>query len=175
MSKRYLGRTIELTLTRLEEVAAQLAEAALSARPTTRTQSASPTALLPAVTILRDVSLAPPLSIHHAQWATKLHVPHLRPRLVHRGHLIEHLQQGREAPLTLISAPAGFGKTTLLAQWLARRGNNAAWLSLEPEDNEPMLFLSSVIAALQTLDPSLVQNHATFSGLERRLWGEQPK
>jgi LuxR family transcriptional regulator, maltose regulon positive regulatory protein len=60
-----------------------------------------------------------------------------------------------EAPLTLICAPAGFGKTTLLCQWLSESGSDAAWLSLEPEDNEPMRFLSSVIAALQTLDPHL--------------------
>jgi LuxR family maltose regulon positive regulatory protein len=60
-----------------------------------------------------------------------------------------------EVPLTLLSAPAGYGKTTLLAQWLSQSGRDAAWLSLEPEDNEPMRFLSSVIAALQTLDPHL--------------------
>jgi LuxR family maltose regulon positive regulatory protein len=60
-----------------------------------------------------------------------------------------------EVPLTLISAPAGSGKTTLLCQWLAESGSDAAWLSLEPQDNEPMRFLSSVIAALQTLDPHL--------------------
>jgi LuxR family maltose regulon positive regulatory protein len=69
--------------------------------------------------------------------------------------LIERLQQGMEGSLLLVSAPAGFGKTTLLAQWLALSGLRAAWLSLEPEDNDPVRFLSSVIAALQTLDPSL--------------------
>src|SRR5947207_5851699 len=57
--------------------------------------------------------------------------------------------------LTLVSAPAGFGKTTLLAQWLAQSGMPVAWLSLEAGDNEPVRFLSYVIAALQTLDPQL--------------------
>jgi LuxR family maltose regulon positive regulatory protein len=52
-------------------------------------------------------------------------------------------------------SPAGFGKTTLLSTWLAASGTPAAWLSLEAEDNEPMRFLSYVIAALQTLDPSV--------------------
>jgi LuxR family maltose regulon positive regulatory protein len=57
-----------------------------------------------------------------------------------------------ERALTLVSAPAGFGKTTLLAQWIAESGLPAAWLSLEAEDNDPTRFLSYLIAALQTLD-----------------------
>ncbi len=84
--------------------------------------------------------------------ATRLHAPRLRPRLVSRAHLIEQLQQGVEGPLTLLSAPAGFGKTTLLAQWLQESEMPVAWLSLEPEDNDPTRFLASLIAALQALD-----------------------
>jgi LuxR family maltose regulon positive regulatory protein len=57
--------------------------------------------------------------------------------------------------LTLVSAPAGYGKTTLLAQWRASARTPVAWLSLEPEDNEPTRFLTYLIAALQTLDPHL--------------------
>ncbi len=53
--------------------------------------------------------------------------------------------------LTLVSAPAGFGKTTLLAQWLAESSIPVAWLSLEPEDNDPTRFLTYLIAALQAL------------------------
>jgi LuxR family maltose regulon positive regulatory protein len=60
-----------------------------------------------------------------------------------------------ERTLTLVSAPAGFGKTTLLAQWLAESGTPAAWVSLGPEDNDPTSFLSYLIAALQTLDAQL--------------------
>src|SRR6266849_9968474 len=75
--------------------------------------------------------------------------------LVRRPHLAERLTQGAMGPLTLVSAPAGFGKATLLAQWLAESGLPVAWLSLEPGDNEPVRFLSYVIAALQTLDPQL--------------------
>jgi LuxR family maltose regulon positive regulatory protein len=60
-----------------------------------------------------------------------------------------------ESALTLISAPAGFGKTTLLAQWLAESGTPVAWLSLDPDDNEPIRFFSYVLAALQTLRPQL--------------------
>ncbi len=87
--------------------------------------------------------------------ATKLHVPQPRPNLVHRPRLIQRLQQGMERALTLISAPAGFGKSTLLSDWLASQGISCAWLSLEPQDNEPGCFLSYLIAALQTYDPHL--------------------
>ncbi len=72
-----------------------------------------------------------------------------------RAHLVEQLQQGMARALILVSAPAGFGKTTLLAQWLAESGTPAAWLSLEPEDNDPARFLSYLIAALQTFDAQL--------------------
>src|SRR2546421_9501859 len=87
--------------------------------------------------------------------AIKLHTPLPRMQLVRRSHLIERLQEGMTGPLTLVSAPAGFGKTTLLAQWLVESSMPVAWLSLEPEDNEPVRFLSYLIAALQTLDPSI--------------------
>jgi class 3 adenylate cyclase len=83
---------------------------------------------------------------------TKLHRPRLRTHFVPRSHLVEQLQQGTEQALTLISAPAGFGKTTLLAHWLAENSLPVAWLSLEAEDNDPARFLFYMIAALQTLD-----------------------
>jgi ATP/maltotriose-dependent transcriptional regulator MalT len=86
---------------------------------------------------------------------TKLHMPRPRTQLVSRSQLAERLQQGMTDALTLVSAPAGFGKTTVLAQWLAESGTPAAWLSLEPDDNEPVRFLSYLIATLQTLDPSI--------------------
>ena len=91
----------------------------------------------------------------HPLLPTKLHVPHPRTHLVPRAHLVERLQQGIARQLTLVSAPAGFGKTTLLAQWLAKRGTPAAWLSLEAEDNDPTRFLSYLIAALQMLDAQI--------------------
>ncbi len=87
--------------------------------------------------------------------ATKLRIPRPRPHLVHRPRLIQRLQQGMERALTLISAPVGFGKSTLLSDWLASSAIPAAWLSLEPQDNEPARFLSYLLAALQTYDPHL--------------------
>jgi LuxR family maltose regulon positive regulatory protein len=87
--------------------------------------------------------------------STKLHPPRASARLVPRARLLEHLQQGVERPLTLLCAPAGFGKTTLLAQWLAQRRMPVAWLSLEPRDNDPVRFLAYLIAALQTIESAI--------------------
>jgi len=89
---------------------------------------------------------------------TKLYVPKLRRSLVVRPRLHEHLSRGAESKLTLISAPAGFGKTTVLAEWLAADpagGPLAAWLSLDQGDTGPASFWSYVIAALQTVAPEV--------------------
>ena len=87
--------------------------------------------------------------------ATKLRIPRTRSSYVDRPVLITRLQQGLEGKWTLLSAPAGFGKTTLLAHWLTRCDLPCAWLSLGAEENEPTRFAFSVIAALQTLHPEL--------------------
>lgn len=63
---------------------------------------------------------------------TKLYVPRLRPSLVPRPHLIEKLNQGLHSKLSLISAPAGFGKTTLVSEWIAGGERPFAWLSCHP-------------------------------------------
>src|SRR5664279_4815778 len=84
---------------------------------------------------------------------TKIHIPRRRRSLVARRRLSEQLSRGAESALTLVSAPAGFGKTTLLTEWLAASpvdGGAAAWLSLDPRDNDPALFWSYVVAALNT-------------------------
>jgi LuxR family maltose regulon positive regulatory protein len=96
---------------------------------------------------------------------TKLFKPTLRPSLITRSHLITQLNaclgqgaQGFAARLTLVSAPAGFGKTTLIAEWLAQLTMaNCAWLSLDESDNDPVRFLSYLIAALQTAVPGIAQ------------------
>jgi LuxR family maltose regulon positive regulatory protein len=85
--------------------------------------------------------------------ATKLHMPRRQRDLVARPRLSERLSRGAESALTLVSAPAGFGKTTLLTQWLAagpadRR--SVAWLSLDQRDNDPGLFWTYLVAALKT-------------------------
>ncbi|MDQ4063781.1 MAG: helix-turn-helix transcriptional regulator, partial [Actinomycetota bacterium] len=83
--------------------------------------------------------------------ATKLYVPPPQPRIVLRPRLIERLNEGLHRRLTLVSAPAGFGKTTLLGEWLAGCGRPAAWLSLDEGDNDSTRFLSYLVAALQTI------------------------
>lgn len=87
--------------------------------------------------------------------ATKLYIPPPRPELVRRLRLIERLDDGLRCKLTLISAPAGFGKTTLVSEWVASRERKAAWLSLDEGDNDPTRFLTYVVAALQTIAESI--------------------
>ena len=92
---------------------------------------------------------------------TKLVVPRARPGLVPRPRLIERLNRGAEGKLTLVSAPAGFGKTTLLAEWLAAapaEEQSAAWVSLDQSDNHVTTFWTYFIAALRTVEPSVGAN-----------------
>lgn len=81
---------------------------------------------------------------------TKLYVPRKRPFLVPRPHLIKKLSQGLHRKLTLISAPAGFGKTTLVSEWIASEERPFAWLSLDERDSDLTRFLQYLIATLQT-------------------------
>jgi len=83
--------------------------------------------------------------------ATKLYIPPPRPRVVRRSRLIERLDEGLQGKLTLISAAAGFGKTTLVSEWLAGCGRVAAWLSLDKGNSDPVGFLAYLVAALQTV------------------------
>ena len=149
LTKKYLGKTADLTLARLEEVAGLL--------HADRATAAHTRELAPAPPAQHEVALPHALSRKHGDplnplSSTKLHQPRTRVQLVARSHLVQRLRQGVRGALTLVSAPAGFGKTTLLAQWLAERDMPVAWLSLEAEDNDPTRFLSYLIAALQTID-----------------------
>ncbi|MEM7343372.1 MAG: LuxR C-terminal-related transcriptional regulator [Chloroflexota bacterium] len=81
---------------------------------------------------------------------TKLYIPPVRATLIPRSRLINQLNEGATRKLTLIAAPAGFGKTTLLSEWIAQHEHLVAWLSLDERDNDPIRFLRYVIAALQT-------------------------
>src|SRR5437763_11359818 len=83
--------------------------------------------------------------------ATKLYLPRLRPNVVSRPRLIERLNEGLHRNLTLISAPAGFGKTTLVSEWIAFIERPTAWLSLDEGENDPARFLAYLVAALQTI------------------------
>jgi LuxR family maltose regulon positive regulatory protein len=87
--------------------------------------------------------------------ATKLYIPPPRSRLVLRPRLVERLSEGVHGKLTLISAPAGFGKTTLVCEWIGGCGKQVAWLSLDEGDNDPTRFLTYLAAAMQMIIPSV--------------------
>src|SRR5450759_1495537 len=94
--------------------------------------------------------------------ATKLYIPLPRPKVVLRPRLIERLNEGLHGKLTLISAPAGFGKTKLVSEWVAGGQRlepkvRVAWLSLDAGDSDPARFLTYLIAALQTIVANIGQ------------------
>jgi LuxR family transcriptional regulator, maltose regulon positive regulatory protein len=94
--------------------------------------------------------------------ATKLSPPLLRPGIVDRPVLIDGLLAGIHAPVVLVSAPAGYGKTTLLALWRARDERPFAWVSLDPGDNDPVALVAAV---LEALDPVLGLDDALAEAL----------
>jgi LuxR family transcriptional regulator, maltose regulon positive regulatory protein len=87
--------------------------------------------------------------------ATKLYIPPPRSKVVLRPRLAERLNEGLGHKLTLISAPAGFGKTTLVSEWVAGCEHPVAWLSLDEGDKDPARFLSYLVSALQTIVPGI--------------------
>ena len=92
--------------------------------------------------------------------STKLSPPRLNPNFVARGGLLSRLDDGLEQKLTLISAPAGFGKTTLVSEWIAERRKHRdlpsmAWIALDAGDNDPLRFWRYVLAACQGFDANL--------------------
>jgi LuxR family maltose regulon positive regulatory protein len=144
--RAYLGRSADLTPERLRAAAAQLAGAA-SEPGGERHPAAGPAARAHSEPLL----------------ATKLYLPRPRGVLVPRPRLLARLDAGLALPLTLIAAPAGFGKTTLLAQGLGVGGwglendptpGSVAWLSLDEADNDPNTFLRYLIAALRVVAPA---------------------
>jgi LuxR family transcriptional regulator, maltose regulon positive regulatory protein len=86
---------------------------------------------------------------------TKTQVHLVRRPLVLRPRLFTRLDEGQKRPLTLVAAPAGFGKTTLLSSWLAATGRSVAWVSLDAGDNDPTRFWSYTLAALERVYPGI--------------------
>src|SRR5437660_2827618 len=87
--------------------------------------------------------------------ATKLYSPPPPVKAVLRPGLVERLNEGLQRKLTLISAPAGFGKTALVSTWLAGSDRQVAWLSLDKGDNEATRFLLYLVAAVRTIAPGI--------------------
>jgi LuxR family maltose regulon positive regulatory protein len=146
-SSLYLGKSEALTLERLHAVAQALAQApsedATGEDNTNITSPSTEQVERPFATTTFDLPLL----------ATKLRMPRPRAPLVHRPHLIERLKSAAERPLTLLAAPAGFGKTTLLSTWLERAPLTTAWVSLDPADNDLTRFWSYTLTALDKALP----------------------
>ncbi|MGB8984073.1 MAG: hypothetical protein WCC12_19545, partial [Anaerolineales bacterium] len=87
--------------------------------------------------------------------ATKLYIPSARAGVLSRSRLVEQLNLGLVRHLTLMSAPAGYGKTTVVSTWAAGSGDPVAWLTLDAGDNDPLRFWRYLDAALQTVDSCL--------------------
>ena len=83
--------------------------------------------------------------------ATKLYIPGARLDSIERPNLTELLQSGVWRQFTLVSAPAGFGKTTSVGEWVRRSGQPTAWISLDAQDSDPSRFLSYFVAALREI------------------------
>lgn len=86
---------------------------------------------------------------------TKLHIPSTGPEIVNRSKLINKLNQSLDKKLTLISAPAGFGKTTILVDWINNHKIPAVWFSIDKTDNDPVTFSNYIIAAFQKIENKL--------------------
>ncbi len=86
---------------------------------------------------------------------TKLHIPPAGNNIVHRSELFEKLNTGLSRKLILISAPAGFGKTTVVSDWIEQNKIPTAWFSIDKGDNDPVEFLNYIIAGIQSI-------HSTF-------------
>jgi LuxR family maltose regulon positive regulatory protein len=151
-SKKYAGRSTGLTLAHLEELAQSLS-------PTTQD--------VPAGEPLEEAN--PPVAqvgeeTYHLLLLPKLSLPRLHSDTVERSRLLARLDTIMERKLTLVSAPAGFGKTTLVRQWVATRSAAkpasvplVGWLSLDPSDNDPTRFWRYLTTACQTFHPAIGQ------------------
>jgi len=89
---------------------------------------------------------------------TKLYRPKTKDNLVYRQGLSESLNKAKNKKLVLVSAPAGYGKTTLVSQWIEKNNLSSAWYSLDNSDNQPTTFLSYLIAGIQTIKKDFAQN-----------------
>ncbi len=161
MGKRYhvsLGSSRALTLARLQDAARRLAGKHAQVGSTTLSP-ASPAVSTPPIPKTAATVVHPGSLIQ-----TKLYRPRSGSDVIPRARLFERLNAGLSGNVTLISAPAGFGKTTLLAEWLQTIERPTAWLSLDENDNELRIFVHSLTTALQTVFPDALQ--ATVSLLQ---------
>jgi LuxR family maltose regulon positive regulatory protein len=161
LTHTYIGRPRDVTVARLEQVAFFLAGQARQVA----------TSLSDLELQVRQESPIEGRDLHAQYLATKFFVPAAPHTLIARPRLFSLLDEGRGRPLTLISAPAGFGKTTLLSAWVQAQppGNLlVAWVSLDEADNDPVRFWSYVLTALDRLRPGNYSELAAYVQAETR-------
>ena len=137
--KKYLGKSEALTLQRFEEVAEQF-----QAGQTRRDK----TAIAPLPTLTRSEAEVQLLT-------AKLRMPFASPHVIARPRLLTHLQGAVTRPITLLCAPAGSGKSTLVSSWLRQSSCTSSWLSLDAADNHAARFWSYLFTALDALYPGV--------------------
>ena len=151
LTHKYLGRTVDVTLSRMEQAAAMLAGQELQA------------ALSEPVDDDLEEALQEPFADHLL--ATKFFIPVSSHVLVSRPRLSTVLDEGLQRSLTVISAPAGFGKTTLLSSWvqtLPKEAASVAWVSLDEQDNDPVRFWMYVFTALDRTQSGMCSDLVTY-------------
>jgi LuxR family maltose regulon positive regulatory protein len=173
LTHTYIGRSEDITLTRLEQVAHSFIE-----RRSKRTRAEAlpvPQTGHPTWGTGIERSYAQDQQTQHETpskvgWqeqllATKFFVPVASHALIARPRLFSLLDEGRQCPLTLVSAPAGFGKTTLLSAWvqtLPKEAARVAWVSLDEQDNDPVRFWMYVFTALDGLQPGMCSEFVAY-------------
>jgi LuxR family transcriptional regulator, maltose regulon positive regulatory protein len=166
LHKAYLGKAEDLTLARLQDIAATMAgrgDEVIGSPPPDPTagdagsrRTDAGTSIGPAATNDRARERSRQETSGDPLLMTKLSIPFVRPSLVARPGLSEKLDEGLGRKLTLLSAPAGFGKTTLLSTWIGELSNDGrpiAWLSLDSGDNDPARFWRYFVTAIDQLKP----------------------
>ena len=156
LHKAYLGKSEELTHLRLHEVAATLVTDRVAQHQ--KLDATSPTSIAIPGPVPRLSSATRVKSYKQTLLATKLFIPPPAPTLVARPRLIAQITASVRRALTLVTAPAGWGKTTLLSAWYAdssSSGYTVAWVSLDAGDNDPTRFWTYVMTALNTLHPEV--------------------
>ncbi|TMC98363.1 MAG: hypothetical protein E6J11_09095 [Chloroflexi bacterium] len=155
----WLGPARTLTLARLQAAAQALCGEHAPAEPTSLPPEQPAASQLPVQeTAVPTVPTDPPSSLLR----TKLYRPRASSDVIPRARLIERLHAGLSGKVTLVCAPAGFGKTTLLTTWLETIDHPSAWLSLDDNDNELAAFVHALTAALQSVFPDACQASASL-------------
>ena len=159
LRKAYLGKAEDVTLDRLEGAATRLAargnEATARVYPDASGVAAAHATKGSTATEDRGRERSSRRPHGDSLLSTKLSAPSARPSLVSRVRLIDKLEEGLACRLTLVSAPAGFGKSTLLGAWASELsgGRPVAWLSMDPGDNDPARFWRYFVTAVDQAQP----------------------